>query len=405
MTQAGSGLGRRLPSLVGRWRNGSTSGPDLSPSELQAASRDLLRLQRGLTGDRGLAGTSYMEDKGLLGAYFLYYWPVSYLQVSLALAALGSPSLRRVLDLGSGPGPASAACIDAGCEELVLADSSPRALELARSILSGPSQGLPGKAATKLGTRVLDLEAADPLPDGPFDAIVASHLLNELWKGREDRIEKRLALVEAAQTRLAPGGFLLLIEPSLLSTSRDLLSLRDRLTHAGSTILGPCLRQGGCPALAAGPAHTCHAEAAWDPPEPVASLAIAAGLDRESVKMTWIAVSAAGASPPEGPFAAESAGAIEALVVSSPMLNKAGRIRFILCDRGGRYTFSARKDDAEAAAQGFFALRRHDMIAICGAEARNGADPGASRSLGFKHGTIITIAQRVLVDGGRHGQA
>jgi len=146
--KAGALLGTHIPRLMELWREGHnldrrfTEKHRLSGREIEVAGASLLALQRGLTGGRSLAGAGYMDDPAILGAYLLYYWPVSYMQVSLALAENpGFP--RRVLDLGSGPGPASAALIDtlsesgASLDELVLVDGSRKALDLAASMLGG----------------------------------------------------------------------------------------------------------------------------------------------------------------------------------------------------------------------------------------------------------------------------
>ena len=58
-----------------------------------------------------------MEDKALFSAYLLYYWPVSYMQMSHILRPLYAMLSKRydrrqrfsILDVGSGPAPASAA--------------------------------------------------------------------------------------------------------------------------------------------------------------------------------------------------------------------------------------------------------------------------------------------------------
>lgn len=402
----GLALEARLPSLAGLWRaelsggGPKGAGASLSPSEVEAAGSALLRLQRGLTGERGLAGEPYMEDPALLGAYLLYYWPVSYLEASLALATLaasGRAAPRRVLDLGAGPGPLSAAALDAGAEELCLVDSSARALGFAGRLLGpgSPNDGslaAAGRRPKSLSALRLDLEAegaAAALPPGPFDAVLMGRAVNELWKGREDRLDRRLALLEAAQARLAPGGFLLVLEPAVLLSSREALELRDRLAAKGARILGPCLRQGPCPALAAGPGHSCHGEYPWSPPEPVASLARRAGLDRSSVKTTWFAAGRPGdppaAAPPAGEPPAGSpretgpGGQSRALVVSEPMLNKAGRTRYLLCGEEGRRAFSAAKDDGRALAAGFRTLGRYDIVRITRPEARPGQGEGKGR--------------------------
>ncbi len=401
----GPRLEGRLPALIAAWRarQGTPRSPNislpasqaLSPGETKAAGRALLDLQRGLTGSRELPGSGYMEEKDLLGAYLLYYWPTSYLQVSLALAWLGRQAggplgLGRILDLGSGPGPATAALLDAGAREAVLLDSSSAALSLASELL----------APAKVMTRVANLEAGLP-PDlgAGFDLIIACHSLNELWKSSGEAQEKRLGLLKAASELLAPGGILLLVEPALLITSRDLLALRDGLLGPGSCLelLGPCTRQGPCPALAAGPGQTCHAEVAWDPPMPIAALAKEAGLDRSAIKTSWFAFARKNGDEARSSPGADPKKAFEALVVSEAMLNKAGRLRYLLCSEAGRLPLSARKDDAAARRQGFHNLGRYDLVRVRNPEARGDAQaPG----WGLGEGSELTVLAKAPGLGG-----
>lgn len=392
----GKTLESHIPRLIAAWRSmsGRTSPEGrLTRQETVSVGEALLALQRGLTGERRLAGSGYMDDPDLLGAYLLYYWPVSYLQTGLALEALAPklPAGAKVLDLGSGPGPAAAAIADwqrrclpmAGSQasRFLLADSSRAALGLARNLL--------GDGAVE--SRVLDLEKAglEGLADrGPFDLVVMGHCLNELWPSSPSARADRLDLARKVLGSLAPGGIFLVVEPSLLRTSRDLLALRDDLAADGSPILGPCLRQGSCPALAAGPGHTCHSEAPWSPPEPVASLAAAAGLDRNSVKMTWMAVGGTISAPSTHAARLLDTDRETALVVSEPMLNKAGRLRYLLCNDAGRFAVSVRHDDPAARAAGFFDLRRGDRICLRGTELRGGPEANA---LGFLPSSALEI--------------
>jgi SAM-dependent methyltransferase len=317
-----------------------------------------------------------MDDPDLLGAYLLYYWPVSYMQVSLALAEF--PLVRstssgplRILDLGAGPGPASAAILDAlrgmngdgEAYELVLADASRAALDLASSILE---RGAPVRPRTV----TLDLESFSSLPDGPFDLIVAGHCLNELWRGKPEALDRREALLLRAAENLAPGGRILVLEPSLLTTSRELIALRDRLAARSWRVIGPCPGSYLCPILAAGTERSCHAESAWEPPEIVALLAAAAGLDRDSVKYAYFFLEP---SIEEG----GRNSATDCLrVVSDPMLNKAGRLRYHLCGAGKLCTLSAKADDAIARAAGFMSLGRGDLVRPTSFEKREGGGLG-----------------------------
>ncbi|MDP3179302.1 MAG: small ribosomal subunit Rsm22 family protein [Spirochaetaceae bacterium] len=392
---AGAGLEPRLASLLELWRerrsgagsHGSSRPPpkgQLSPAELAAASTALLGLQRGLTGDRALAGRDYMDDADLLGAYLLYYWPVSYLQTSIAIAELGRVP-GRILDIGSGPGPGAAALMDAGAAELTLVDGSRTALAAAARLLGGAD-------ARVAGIR-LDLESGAPLPSGPFDLVNLGHCINELWKERPDRAALRLAFLERCGASLAPDGALLAIEPATLGASRELLELRDQLAGRGWSILAPCPGSYPCPAIAAGPGRSCHSEAPWSPPDMVAALARAAGLDRESVKFCYFA-----ARPPAfvGPAVAGPAvahptpiggGPSPARVVSDPLLNKAGRLRYMLCDGGRLAALSAPSADPAAKAAGFFGLRRGDRITVEAPEFRESG-------FGIGPGTRIIVSAR-----------
>jgi hypothetical protein len=66
----------------------------------------------------------------------------------------------------------------------------------------------------------------------------------------------------------------------------------------------------------------------------------------------------------------------ERRVVSQPMLNKAGRLRYLLCGEGRLETISARADDESARARGFMGLRRGDLIGATDLERRQGGGLG-----------------------------
>ena len=78
---------------------------------------------------------------------------------------------------------------------------------------------------------------------------------------------------------------------------------------------------------------------------------------------------------------------LEGRVVSEPMLNKAGRLRYILCTPSGLATLSAKTGDADAEAAGFFALRRGDCITAEALEKR-----ANENSFGFVPGARLRVA-------------
>lgn len=438
---------------------------------LQRAAQNVVELQRGLTGSRALAGNGYMQKGASLQAYLLYYWPVSYAQTKAALqkaprffervaeisgsagtsgnAGTASKAKRRavrVLDLGSGPAPASCSLADLAqgrgeqnmAFEFCLCDSSGDALSLGKKILEAayaknasvetrvcnlenvfqPKNGAP-EIAGKPQIAGSAQSAGKPkngaafLDGKKFDFIIASHSLNELWKGQKKRGEKIAALLKNLSDCLDDGGLMLLMEPALLATSRALIEARDSLIASGLKVASPCLQSASpCPALE-NPNATCHAQFDWEMPQIVADLAALAGLNRADVKMTYFVFERGASLGQEGDFGngenslqdqkgggpdfglatetglatAPSLANICALVVSEPMLNKAGRVRYVLCDGRARFTLSAKNGDPNAAAQGFFDLKRYDKIKIAGAQVRS--QKGEPLSLGFDDNTRL----------------
>src|SRR3954451_18798720 len=123
-------LERWIPRLISVWRKSRRKeGPEgkLTPQEVREVGAGVKQLSHGLTRERELAGARYMDDPKLLGAYLLFYWPVSYAQARQVLGELPNRP-RSALDLGSGPGPVAFAAMDSGAKEVVAADRSKAAL-------------------------------------------------------------------------------------------------------------------------------------------------------------------------------------------------------------------------------------------------------------------------------------
>lgn len=472
-------LERHIPTLISSWRQ-KEGGAFLSDKEYNSVSNSLLQLQRGLTGKRDLIGVNYMNDKNFLGAYLLYYWPVSYLQISYAALSVKDNFFSvvenakrenrdvRILDLGSGPGPACAAVSDivlnidsfadrlasgdglvvvsktvmsvctedvpgAGAEvvtgdvsrgvadslpgiDVTLLDQSEKSLGIAKRIFDKDFSG------AKVSTSVCDFESSgfEKILSKGFDVVVMSHAINELWKGDKNFIEKRCSFLRKVCGSLNKNGFMLVAEPALLETSRSLLKVRDGMIDLGVNVIAPCFcsRFNGvalkCPAILAGENQTCHGEVSWKPCEPVGGIAKRAGLDRESVKMSYIvlqnnsdddvvyseecdAKSGAGCGG-AGKNIMEVTGKNKPLskicgrVVSDGMLNKAGRLRFVFCNGKERITVSAKNGDPVAKEKGFFSLKRFDMVEIEKPEIRGDKN---NISYGVNGDTKITISRFV----------
>lgn len=388
-------LKTHIPTLISMWRKNKKQNP-LSQKELAEVSAHLLALQRGLTGKRTLVGDGYMENSSKLGAYLLYYWPVSYMQIYWA--AKNCPEIQNlggreisILDLGCGPGPAATSLCDQLLQNastkisVTLVDYSSKAVDLAAQFFSADLKSIPTEKI------VCDFQKGFPPLKKKYDIIVMSHALNELWKKSPDANQRRLDFLLSLSKNLSDGGILFLVEPALLETSRNLLSLRDRLIQNGFSLVSPCQKQADCPALKAGPNHTCHAEINWKPLEPILSISKNAGLDRESVKMTYFIFKK---SPMDQTVPTES-GAIQTKntvvagkIVSDGMLNKSGRVRFLMCDGKKRIAISAKKDDPRAKEIGFFNLKRYDSICVTNPEIRGDKE---NQAFGINPDTNLTV--------------
>jgi len=323
------------------------SGPEF------AASQGVKRLSHGFTGNRRLVGSRYLDDPDLLGAYLLYYWPISYMQVRSILndvAKSGFTMPRRILDLGSGPAPLALAAYDAWQQQknnspnspetnlaatLTCLDHSSAALEIIEKLVNlrtklQPATPLAGNLWTNVWSPPKSL--VHSVGKGEFDLIGFGHVLNEMGAQAKDPVAYRLGLVAEAASLLSEQGMVLILEPALRSTTDAQLALRDRLVAEGFPVYSPCSWSGPCPARATG--QVCHQRLAEALPESVKRIANLAGLDKESQSMSVLVIGKKGASWPEKRTWYRT--------TSEPMLNKAGRTRLMVCGPEGRFGLSAK---------------------------------------------------------------
>jgi SAM-dependent methyltransferase len=341
-----------VPVLVASWRrlHGLPVDGPWGEADLDRAAREVARFSAGPEGIRALVGRPYLEDDALMAAYLLHWWPTSYRQTASLLARM--PGLvapgTRVLDLGCGPGPVSAAVRDVGAW-VEGADHTPNARRVYEAML---------------GARAWprDLRAGPP-PNAPaVDIVWAGHVLHELHPPSRDAVHRRVEVVSAWMAGCAPAGRFVLVEPATRSSNAEVLALRDALAQAGWTMEGPCLMNAPCPLRPTGSA--CHATVSSVEPPLLSAIARRAALPRGEVGFSWLV-----ARPPGAPAAGARAGW---RVVSEPMTNRAGRIRRVVCGPSGRSTLST-----PAALQApwrpmWDGLTRGDLVAVEGAEVREG---------------------------------
>ena len=346
-----------MPHLIAAWRRmtgKSGKATSLSSRELEEVAASVYELSRGLVGDRELIGSSYLEDPGKLGAYLLYFWPVSYAQGRRVLAEIPRAFSGRCLDVGGGPGPMSMAAIDAGCTRAHLLERSLGAITAA--------QGIARAAGVRLTTERADLQRHEPVEHGQHELVIAGHSIGELFSRDEERIARRAQLCEGWLGSLTEDGVLVLIEPALRETSRELLEVRDMLVERGHRILAPCLHEGPCPALER-ERDWCHSERSWEPPAVVSRIMRAAGLRKESLKMSYLIVTSD-----------RVAGGIdrspELFRIVSEGLHSKGRFHFVGCGSQGRHGLTMLKRHKGSALKTFKKLDRGDIVRLTALEEK-----------------------------------
>ena len=192
--------GQRFPPR-GEPRSRGGAGDLLGPDELREVGAAVARLSKGLTRERELAGARYLDEGRLLGAYLLFYWPVSYLQARGILSELPRRP-RTVLDLGSGPAPVAFAALDAGAAEVVAAARSARALAAARALAVA--------AGEPIATREWNPSRGAPLAElaggRRFDLVTMGHVVNELFPGPDADARRASSAGRAPRSSARPTG-------------------------------------------------------------------------------------------------------------------------------------------------------------------------------------------------------
>jgi Mitochondrial small ribosomal subunit Rsm22 len=290
----------------------------------------------GLVGERALVGTPYLADPQLRDEYARDIAPRTRAALAKILAevfAADTVTPDRALDLGAGTGAVGEA--------------------LGAHFGSGLVVVGVDRVATP-GVVTANLEVALPAVGGRFDLIVAAHLLGELFVDRpfEERIDERARCVRAwTEELLAPGGTVILVEPALRETSRELLAVRDQLLALSDLeIVAPCFWTGACPALA-NPRDWCH--------DAVAATAVS----NRRVDFSYLVLRDRWKPLP---------GQLSYRVVSDPLPEK-GRLKLYACGPTGRHAF-IRLDRHEAPPNAAFGkLVRGDVARIAGeTEANDG---------------------------------
>jgi ribosomal protein RSM22 (predicted rRNA methylase) len=268
-----------------------------------------------------------------LAARALFFTVVDAAKIHLPLAELARrglipPRPLRLLDVGAGCGAmtlgALAPLAAAGVPSLeaMLVDRDRAALAIAAAAVAEVARTtLPALVTTSTA----DVTAL--APSARFDLIVAGTVFNELPAAA------RLPLVSRLLAALAPDGALVIVEPALRTTTRDLHVLRDQILDGGlAHVFAPCTRRGApCPMLA-DERDWCHEERPLDLPQRAGRIAHTTGLRDGAMKMAYLVLR----HGPEGQVDGQVDGAAAAERVVSQPLGSKGKHEVYVCGDSGR---------------------------------------------------------------------
>lgn len=270
-------------------------------------AKNIAGLSSLFTRERQELGARYLDDPALGAGYAAYFLPVNFAKVQVLLNELPSDWVHHssisVLDVGAGPGTASLAVldwlvsqgrIDQSPLHVTAIDHSKAALrEAVRAWKAYGTETLSGCATlATMADRIEHVIDADArtrvLAQGPFDLIVVANCLNELYCGSSDREAQRARLLECLLGLLKPDGTLMIIEPALRSTARELHRTRDLVLERGlCTVYSPCLHDHPCPALIKAD-DWCHEERPWQPPSWITELDQELGFIKDALKFSYL---------------------------------------------------------------------------------------------------------------------
>lgn len=279
-------------------------------------SDGVARLSHLFTRGRGDLEASYLNEAGLRRAYGVYFLPVNLAKVQGLLDEMPASTFDpqapeepiRVLDLGSGPGTGALAVLDwlkrdpslaTRKLELYCLDRSAQALT-ETNLLCEAYGRLARVEGFRLVTAETDLERGlgralatglgRPEPQPVFSVILLANCLNELFRGHRQPLKKQVELIQGCASWLAPNGTIMILEPALRETARDLHVLRNELLGQPDRTLqvySPCLHDEPCPALVK-ETDWCHEERPWTPPAFVAAIDRRVGFIKDALKFSYL---------------------------------------------------------------------------------------------------------------------
>ncbi|OGF63727.1 MAG: hypothetical protein A2Y62_03380 [Candidatus Fischerbacteria bacterium RBG_13_37_8] len=213
----------------------------------------------------------YYQQRELTAAYLAFLFPQSFMKINAILNELYSLNNTaffehdqyHIADIGCGIGASTFGTIEffkAMKKDIVLhfdaIDYNKEPFELMREMSKDSNYF----RNTNFAFIHNDIEKIASRSGRKCDIIILSLVLGEI----ESKISI-IALIRKLMKHLTETGMLIIIEPALQESSKNLILLRNKLISYNVSILSPCLNEQPCP-LTYSAQHWCYREIAWTPP-------------------------------------------------------------------------------------------------------------------------------------------
>lgn len=317
--------------------------------DIRFFSEGAAALSEAFTSERSTLPKNYLNKKEYRSAYLMYFTLTNAAKVWYCLERAKQSLPNRglnILDVGCGPATAALACS---------AFFSDRPLTIVgvdqnKSILKdgyGLWNRMKPPANHKLTlTPTLSDRRERKFTREKFDLAIAANVLSEQ---PEQQLQMATALLEQAKV-------VILIEPALQKTTRELMKLRDELLHRQTgTVLAPCLHQQDCPMLKFNNRDWCHFYINWQCPKLIRDVDHFIGNKHDYLKMAYMIFSGGVAATTQKPKNRWR-------VVSSQLKSK-GKTEWNLCGDDGRLQ-KMQILDKEFEKYGSPKIRRGDVIQL-----------------------------------------
>ncbi|CRX38959.1 small ribosomal subunit Rsm22 family protein [Estrella lausannensis] len=340
-----------MPLLIGIWRKMfKLSGPpdELQTREFRSFVANVKSLYEAESKEQEGSLSQALQSRDLLGAYFLYFWPLRYLEAMHLLGELPKTGYSA-LDLSVGPSPFAFAALKHGYLDVTSIGSNEGALNLtaeAAGRYGYPLQIRNELARFKTGSK-------------RYDLITLSYTLLDLYPSDSlAHSEKRKELVLDLLNSLTPEGYLLIVDGSTEKKNKKILELRDQIVEGGYSIQAPCIYQGRCPALAN--KNICFAQRELQKPYLIQEAQRSGRINMNSLKMSYLIVRSKEASLPDIQK--------DLYRIISPPFEERGKKTYYLCGKGGRKKLTSSLETATKETRAFEFIKRGEAIEIQGAQ-------------------------------------